>query len=48
MKLMRTLTTAAAMTLALTLLTGIIYPLLVLGARAGDFSVAGEWQPDHA
>ena len=31
MKLMRTLTTAAAMTLALTLLTGIIYPLLVWG-----------------
>jgi K+-transporting ATPase ATPase C chain len=31
MKLMRTLTTAAAMTLALTLLTGIVYPLAVWG-----------------
>ncbi len=31
MKLMRTLTTAATMTLALTLLTGIVYPLLVWG-----------------
>jgi len=31
MKLMRTLTTAAAMTLALTLLTGILYPLVVWG-----------------
>ena len=38
---MRTLMTAIKMTIVLTLLTGIVYPLAVLGHRAGDFPVAG-------
>ena len=45
---MRTLMTAIKMTIVLTLLTGIVYPMAVMGNRASAFPLSGARQPDHA
>ena len=47
MSLFRLLRPALVLFGLLTLITGLVYPLLVTAVAQGVFPLAGQWQPDH-